>query len=115
MHSSEDGSARAALRVDLLLDRLCLAKTRSQAAKACAEGRVFVNGMAARASKEVRVGDRLRLIERFGAGELEVLLLEVPQKAVAKAAARECYEVISRTSAPRAAGFERDPEEGKSG
>jgi len=114
VRSSDDGSPRGALRVDLLLDRLCLAKTRSQAAKACAEGRVFVNGQAARASKEVKVGDRVRLIERFGDSELEVLLLDVPQRPVAKAAARDCYEVVSRKSAPRPTGIDRDPEEGKS-
>lgn len=103
MRSSRRDSADAApppvgggLRVDVALDRLCLMKTRSQAAKACSLGHVFINGELARASKEVRVGDRLRYQDRLARHEEEVLILHLPERAVAKAFARDCYERISR-------------------
>ncbi len=71
-------------------------KTRSQAAKACSLGHVLVNGEPARASKEVKVGDRLRYQDRLSRHEEEVLILHLPERAVAKAEARDCYERISR-------------------
>jgi ribosomal 50S subunit-recycling heat shock protein len=43
------------MRIDLCLSRLCLMKTRSQAGKACDEGRVFLNGQPARAAREGNV------------------------------------------------------------
>ena len=53
-------------------------KTRSQAAKACSLGHVLVNGEAARASKEVKVGDRLRYQDRLSRHEERVLILHLP-------------------------------------
>ena len=99
--------------MDVLLDRLCLIKTRSQAGKACAEGRVFVNGDAARASKEVRVGDRVRYSDRLSRYEEEILVLEVPLKPVSKAVARECYERVARRDLDGLPSDERSAGESK--
>ena len=54
------------MRCDLLLSRLCLLKTRSQAGKACDEGRVRVNGHPAKPATEIRPGDRLLWTDSLG-------------------------------------------------
>jgi ribosome-associated heat shock protein Hsp15 len=86
------------LRIDLCLSRLCLLKTRSQAGKACAEGRVLVNGEPARASREVRPGDRVLLRDRFGRYEEEVEILEIPRGPVSRSEARALVRRIARRS-----------------
>lgn len=50
-------------------------KTRTLAKKACELGRILSNGQAAKAAREVRVGDRLRLTNDGGEFQLEVLAL----------------------------------------
>ncbi len=47
------------VRLDKFLWSVRLYKTRSQAAEACKKGRVLVNGQVAKASKEVREGDKI--------------------------------------------------------
>lgn len=79
-----------------MLSRLCLFKTRSQAGRACDEGRVWWNGQPARASREVRSGDRIRFRDARLRFEEEVEILEVPEKPVSKAASRELYRRIER-------------------
>ena len=49
------------MRVDLALKRLLLVKSRSEGKEACDVGAVQVNGKPAKASQEVRVGDRIRV------------------------------------------------------
>src|SRR5579862_7156559 len=50
-------------------------KTRSLAAHACELGRIVSNGQPAKASREVNVGDMLRVSNGGGDFEIEVLLL----------------------------------------
>src|ERR1700747_580898 len=50
-------------------------KTRTLAKKACDLGRILSGGQAAKAAREVRVGDRLRVTNEGGEFEVEVLLL----------------------------------------
>lgn len=83
------------MRLDSLLHALCLIKTRSQAGRACSEGRVFVNGNAARASKEIRAGDRILWRDPLNRTEREVEIVEVPQGHVSRADARAFYRDIS--------------------
>lgn len=45
------------IRIDQWLNITCIIKTRSQARKACEEGRVKVNDQATKASKLVKIGD----------------------------------------------------------
>lgn len=88
------------MRCDLLLSRLCLFKTRSQAGRACDEGRVRVNGRPAKAATEIRPGDRIVWIEPLGRFEEEVEVLSVPEGPVSRAAARELYRRIARRDGP---------------
>ena len=48
------------MRVDQLLDKLCLIKTRSMAKKACDLNLVSINGKIVKASAEVRANDEIR-------------------------------------------------------
>ena len=50
-------------------------KTRSLAARACELGRIQSNGQPAKAAREVRMGDRLRVTNDGGDFQVEVLLL----------------------------------------
>jgi ribosome-associated heat shock protein Hsp15 len=50
-------------------------KTRPLAKRACELGRILSNGQPAKAAREVRVGDRLRVTNDGGDFQLEVLLL----------------------------------------
>jgi ribosome-associated heat shock protein Hsp15 len=50
-------------------------KTRTLAAKACELGRIHLSGQPAKAAREVRVGDQLRITNDGGDFQVEVLLL----------------------------------------
>jgi ribosome-associated heat shock protein Hsp15 len=50
-------------------------KTRTLAARACELGRIQSNGQPAKAAREVRIGDRLRVINEGGDFQVDVLLL----------------------------------------
>jgi ribosome-associated heat shock protein Hsp15 len=63
------------LRIDKWLWAARFFKTRSQAAEACAMGRVEVGGTRAKASRDVRLGDRLKITNDAGVFLIEVLLL----------------------------------------
>ena len=50
-------------------------KTRTLAAKACELGRILSNGQPAKAAREVRIGDMLKITNAGGDFQIEVLLL----------------------------------------
>lgn len=81
-----------ALRVDVLLHRLCLTKSRSEAKAACEAGAVWVDGKKARPSDTVPPGRRVEI--RYPGRTLEMELLETPGKSVSKKAAKDLYRVI---------------------
>ncbi len=80
------------MRVDLALKRLLLVKSRSEAKEACEVGAVWINGARAKASSEVRVGDRLRV--DYAHRTLEVELVGEIGRNVSRAQARTLYQVI---------------------
>jgi ribosome-associated heat shock protein Hsp15 len=63
------------VRVDKWLWAARFFKTRSSAARACALGRIQSNNQPAKAAREVRVGDMLRVANENGDFEVEILLL----------------------------------------
>jgi len=63
------------VRIDKWLWAARFFKTRSLAARACELGRIQSNGQAAKAAREVRVVDMLRVTNDGGEFEVEVLLL----------------------------------------
>ena len=83
------------MRIDLLLNKLCLTKTRSIAKNACDKNLVQINGKAAKASHEVKAGD---LISFNLYGFKHVMeLVEVPLGNVAKKDTTKYYNLIEKT------------------
>lgn len=80
------------LRADLLLHRLCIARSRNEAKQACDAGAVHVDGKPARASQEVRAGQRVQV--RFTHRLLEFEVLALPGKQTSRKTARELYNVL---------------------
>jgi ribosome-associated heat shock protein Hsp15 len=63
------------VRMDTWLWAARFFKTRTLAKRACELGRIQSNGHPAKAAREVRVGDQLRVTNEGGVFELQVLLL----------------------------------------
>jgi ribosome-associated heat shock protein Hsp15 len=63
------------VRIDKWLWAARFFKTRSLAARACQLGRIQANGQPAKAARDVRIGDMLRVTNDGGDFEVEVLLL----------------------------------------
>ena len=80
------------MRLDKYLKFSRLIKRRTMANEACDNGLVSVNGRPARASYEVKVGDRISL--RLGAREVTVEVLSV-QETVRQADAAALYKQLS--------------------
>lgn len=80
------------MRLDKYLKVSRLIKRRTMANEACDNGLVSVNGRPARASYEVKVGDRIGL--RLGAREVTVEVLSV-QETVRQADAAALYKQLS--------------------
>jgi len=80
------------VRVDLALKRLLLVRSRTEGKEACDVGAVFVNGARAKASAEVKPGDRIRV--EYAQRTLEIELLADIGRNVSRAAARTLYRVL---------------------
>jgi ribosome-associated heat shock protein Hsp15 len=63
------------VRIDKWLWAARFFKTRTLATRACELGRIRSNGQPAKAAREVRIGDMLRVTNEGGDFEIEVLLL----------------------------------------
>ena len=63
------------VRIDAWLWAARFFKTRTLAKKSCDLGRILTNGLAAKAAREVHVGDMLRVTNPGGEFEVEVLAL----------------------------------------
>ncbi len=63
------------VRIDKWLWAARFFKTRTLAARACQLGRIQSGGQPAKAAREVRIGDRLRVTNDGGEFQVEVLLL----------------------------------------
>ena len=79
------------MRLDKYLKVSRLIKRRTMANEACDNGLVSVNGRPARASYEVKVGDRISL--RLGAREVTVEVLSV-QETVRQSEAAALYRQV---------------------
>lgn len=97
-------------RLDLYLKNTGLFRQRRAARQACDAGQVWVAGEPARASREVRVGEILRL--RTPDSELEAEILAIPEHPVARKERQRYCRIIraeSRTPAALDFGFDEDP------
>ncbi len=82
------------VRMDTWLWAARFFKTRPLAKRACELGRILSNGQPAKAAREVRVGDRLRVSNDGGDFQIEVLVLNEVRgpAAVAQTLYRETAE-----------------------
>jgi ribosomal 50S subunit-recycling heat shock protein len=80
------------LRLDVLLHRLCVTRSRSEAKNACDSGAVLVQGRPAKASEAVAVGSTITV--RFPRRLLVLELDQLPPKSTSKQSAREMYRVL---------------------
>jgi ribosome-associated heat shock protein Hsp15 len=94
------------VRVDAWLWAARFFKTRTLANKNCDLGRILSNGQVAKAAREVRVGDRLRIATEGGDFEVEVLGLSDVRGPAPEA--RKLYRETEASQASRlAAAAER--------
>jgi ribosomal 50S subunit-recycling heat shock protein len=82
------------MRLDLLLNKLCLTKTRSIAKNACDKGLVTVNGKSAKAAETIRESDTI-VLKLYGYAH-EFRITSIPRGNVAKKDAGNYFEMISR-------------------
>lgn len=87
------------MRLDIWLDVACLFKTRSDAQKACRNGKVEVNGQPARPSRLLRPGDEIVIGRPFGRRQ-RVAVRAVAEKNVSRAEARQLYEDLTPPPTP---------------
>ena len=79
------------MRLDKYLKVSRLIKRRTVANEACDAGRVLVNGKVAKASLDVKVGDRIEI--QFGTKSVKVEVLDV-QDTSRKDEAKELYKYV---------------------
>ena len=82
------------MRIDMLLNKLCLIKTRSIAKKAADKKLIYVNGKLAKASQNI-VQDDVIDYEIYGY-KTKLKIVTVPTGNVSKKNAPEFYEIVSR-------------------
>jgi len=87
------------VRLDVWLDVACLFKTRSEAQKACRNGKIDVNGVPAKPNRHLRVGDEIEIGRPFGRKQ-RIVVREIAARHVAKADARKMYEDLTPPPSP---------------
>ena len=80
------------MRLDVWLHKVCLLKSRTMAGEACQRGKITLDGVPAKASREIQPGNRVGI--DLGRGVLELEVTAVPGGNIPKARAGEFYRVI---------------------
>ncbi|OQY26342.1 MAG: hypothetical protein B6244_13885 [Candidatus Cloacimonetes bacterium 4572_55] len=80
------------MRLDKFLQVSRLIKQRSLAKEACEKKRVFIDGDPAKASREIMIGQKIKI--RYAKKLLEVELVEIPRGNVSKKKVSDLYRVI---------------------
>jgi len=80
------------VRVDVVLHRLRLTRSRSEAKSACDVGAVRVDGVPAKPALSVAPGSRLEV--SYPQRTLIVAMKELPPKSLSRKAARDYYDVV---------------------
>lgn len=81
------------MRLDQFLSASRLIKRRTQAKLACDKGLIYVDGVKAKPSKEIKTGQKIVLNLTRKRVELEVVKL--PSRGLRKDEAKELYRIIS--------------------
>lgn len=97
--ADQHSTAPTALRLDKWLWHARFFKSRSQATDAVAGGRIHVNGERAKASRDIKIGDRLEITreeQRF-----EVVVRSLPQRRGPASEAQLSYEETAASTQQR--------------
>ncbi len=97
---SEDPQAPDGVRLDVWLDVACLYRTRSEAQKACQNGKVEVNGQAAQPKRRLHVGDQLQIKRPFGRQQ-RVTVRALADSHIRKTDAKQLYEDLTPPPTPQ--------------
>ena len=84
----------AGVRLDIWLDVACLFRTRSEAQKACKNGKIDVNGQPAKPHRLLRPGDEVLIGRPFGRKQ-RIVVKGLEEKHVSKADARLLYDDLT--------------------
>ncbi len=101
-HADKTAQAPAAssqLRLDKWLWHARFFKSRSQATDATAGGKVHVNGERVKASRDIKIGDRLEITREDA--HFEIVVIALPQRRGPATEARMCYEETESSVALR--------------
>jgi ribosome-associated heat shock protein Hsp15 len=82
------------MRIDQILNKLCLIKTRSIANQACHKGLIEINSQKAKASSTVKENDIVSV--KLNGYKTVIKIVQIPNGNVAKKNALEYYELIER-------------------
>jgi ribosome-associated heat shock protein Hsp15 len=78
------------MRIDKWLKSVRIFKKRTDAAAACGLGRVKLNGLVAKASRNVQVGDRV--VVKIGSRYRDLEILEIPTRGLSAKDAKLAYK-----------------------
>jgi len=87
------------IRLDLWLDIACLFRTRSEAQKACKNGKIDVNGQTAKPHREIRLGDEILIGRPLGRRQ-RIVVRRLADKHLPKSEPRELYEDLTPPPSP---------------
>ncbi len=82
------------MRIDQILNKLCLIKTRSIANNACHKGLIEINNQIAKASSTVKENDTVTI--SLNGFKTTIKITQIPQGNVSKKTALDYYELIDR-------------------
>ncbi len=82
------------MRIDQILNKLCLIKTRSIANQACHKGLIEINGNVAKASSTVNENDKV--IIKLNGYKTTLVITQIPKGNVSKKSALDYYDLIDR-------------------
>jgi ribosome-associated heat shock protein Hsp15 len=80
------------MRIDLVLKRLCLLKSRSAAKALCEKHAILIQSKPAKPASTVKAGDRITI--HYPSRTLSLSVLDLPDKQLSKSAAPTYYQVI---------------------
>lgn len=87
------------VRLDVWLDVACVFRTRSEAQKACRNGKVEVNGHTAKPNRRLRVGDELEIGRPYGRKQ-RLKVVALAERHLPKADARGLYNDLTPPPTP---------------
>ena len=82
------------MRIDQILNKLCLIKTRSIANQACHKGLIKINNQVAKASSTVKENDEVSI--KLNGYHTVLKITQIPSGNVSKKSALDYYELLKR-------------------